>query len=441
MSTFPAAALSPSASFRLCDRCRETATSNAFVVFADRAPPPRHWPAPTPAAAAAVSPYGTLTPLPSPPQLPSLSTLAPQRPQANVAPLVGPLGLSLYAPADAGAGFAPAPVRGTAPQGAGGPCGAGLAAGTWPEDAPAGAFAGDFGGMAAPAPQPPPAQVSRRARRPTDLPFACHAAAPPPPPAQVFRRARRPTDLPFACHQGPYRDDYQHQRYFAAFLRAGGGDAGFYAWPTPPVETSQFPSWPAAAQPDGAAGGAQFDRNPVPASQFFGLEVPCSAPRPPPADVRALAFVHGQPAHNRYQPHQASPLQQAAGGQPQGLQQVGIGRLPTCCASFHPTRPRRKLTTSFWEEGSTTCYQVVARGICVARRKEGPEPVADNNMVNGTKLLNVAGLSRGKRDALLKGEKVRTFCFLTAGQCPEVLCLRRRPVFGRGVRGRPRILC
>jgi enhanced filamentous growth protein 1 len=33
--------------------------------------------------------------------------------------------------------------------------------------------------------------------------------------------------------------------------------------------------------------------------------------------------------------------------------------------------------------------------------------VIDNDMVNGTKLLNVAGMSRGKRDGILKSEKLR----------------------------------
>ena len=33
--------------------------------------------------------------------------------------------------------------------------------------------------------------------------------------------------------------------------------------------------------------------------------------------------------------------------------------------------------------------------------------ISDNNMINGTKLLNVAGMSRGKRDGILKSEKAR----------------------------------
>lgn len=53
-----------------------------------------------------------------------------------------------------------------------------------------------------------------------------------------------------------------------------------------------------------------------------------------------------------------------------------------------------------WEDEGTLCFQVEARGICVARRE-------DNHMVNGTKLLNVAGITMGRRDGILKSEKIR----------------------------------
>lgn len=33
--------------------------------------------------------------------------------------------------------------------------------------------------------------------------------------------------------------------------------------------------------------------------------------------------------------------------------------------------------------------------------------IIDNHMINGTKLLNVAGMTRGRRDGILKSEKVR----------------------------------
>ncbi|KAJ2694951.1 hypothetical protein H4R19_005876 [Coemansia spiralis] len=67
-------------------------------------------------------------------------------------------------------------------------------------------------------------------------------------------------------------------------------------------------------------------------------------------------------------------------------------------AAYYP--PRARLTTTLWEDEQTLVYQVDCRGICVARRH-------DDNMINGTKLLNVVGMSRGKRDGILKNEKGR----------------------------------
>ncbi|GMM49064.1 Sok2 protein [Starmerella bacillaris] len=65
-----------------------------------------------------------------------------------------------------------------------------------------------------------------------------------------------------------------------------------------------------------------------------------------------------------------------------------------------PPGLRPRVTTTLWEDEGTTCFQVDARGFCVARRE-------DNDMINGTKLLNVAGMTRGRRDGLLKGERNR----------------------------------
>jgi len=65
---------------------------------------------------------------------------------------------------------------------------------------------------------------------------------------------------------------------------------------------------------------------------------------------------------------------------------------------IQPPNMRPKLTTSVFEEEGSVCYQVDVNGICVARRE-------DNHMINGTKLLNVAGMTRGRRDGILKAEK------------------------------------
>ncbi|KAG1176897.1 hypothetical protein G6F48_007138 [Rhizopus delemar] len=63
--------------------------------------------------------------------------------------------------------------------------------------------------------------------------------------------------------------------------------------------------------------------------------------------------------------------------------------------SVHP-----KVTINVWEDENTLYYQVEAKGIYVTRRQ-------DNDMINGTKLMNVVGLSRGRRDGILKNEKGR----------------------------------
>ncbi|CCE64746.1 hypothetical protein TPHA_0I02430 [Tetrapisispora phaffii CBS 4417] len=59
-----------------------------------------------------------------------------------------------------------------------------------------------------------------------------------------------------------------------------------------------------------------------------------------------------------------------------------------------------RLTTILWKDEITVCYQVIANGVVVLRR-------ADNHMVNGTKLLNVTGMTRGRRDRMLRSEKER----------------------------------
>ena len=87
------------------------------------------------------------------------------------------------------------------------------------------------------------------------------------------------------------------------------------------------------------------------------------------------------------------------------------GSLPQRLASHHNPRGRPphpiilerkpRVTTTLWEDQGTLCFQVEARGVVVARRE-------DNDMINGTKLLNVAGMSRGKRDGILKSENFRS---------------------------------
>ncbi|KAL1865101.1 hypothetical protein VTK73DRAFT_5492 [Phialemonium thermophilum] len=83
-------------------------------------------------------------------------------------------------------------------------------------------------------------------------------------------------------------------------------------------------------------------------------------------------------------------------GMPQGYQP---GTFDTT-GQVAPPGMKPRVTATLWEDEGSLCFQVEARGICVARRE-------DNHMINGTKLLNVAGMTRGRRDGILKSEKVR----------------------------------
>jgi protein SOK2 len=77
-----------------------------------------------------------------------------------------------------------------------------------------------------------------------------------------------------------------------------------------------------------------------------------------------------------------------------------------------------RVTATLWEGEGSLCFHVEARSVCVARR-EGSKRVSalqvsiclltfvDNHMINGTKLLNVAGMTRARRDGILRSEKVR----------------------------------
>lgn len=58
------------------------------------------------------------------------------------------------------------------------------------------------------------------------------------------------------------------------------------------------------------------------------------------------------------------------------------------------------VTTTIWEVENSICYQVEVNDVAVVRR-------GDNNMINGTKLLNVTKMTRGRRDGILKSESIR----------------------------------
>lgn len=81
--------------------------------------------------------------------------------------------------------------------------------------------------------------------------------------------------------------------------------------------------------------------------------------------------------------------------------QEPVGRTFDTTGQSCPPGGRPRVSTTIWEDEGTLCFQIEARQVTVARRE-------DNDMINGTKLLNVAGMSRGKRDGILKNEPIRT---------------------------------
>ncbi|KAF2272216.1 apses-domain-containing protein [Westerdykella ornata] len=141
----------------------------------------------------------------------------------------------------------------------------------------------------------------------------------------------------------------------------------------PPTTTGYLP--PSTAQyPSAHTSYPPYNSNFYPTAQpQSNALVPMSQPYPAP-----LPAMNTQaPAGQQHQPHVFDTTGQVA---PPGM------------------KPR--VTATLWEDEGSLCFQVEAKGVCVARRE-------DNHMINGTKLLNVAGMTRGRRDGILKSEKVR----------------------------------
>jgi len=78
---------------------------------------------------------------------------------------------------------------------------------------------------------------------------------------------------------------------------------------------------------------------------------------------------------------------------------IGPDRMDTT-GQIAPPGIKPTVTATLWEDEGSLCFQVEVKGVCVARRE-------DNHFINGTKLLNVAGMTRGRRDGILKSEKTR----------------------------------
>ncbi|EDK47209.1 conserved hypothetical protein [Lodderomyces elongisporus NRRL YB-4239] len=122
-----------------------------------------------------------------------------------------------------------------------------------------------------------------------------------------------------------------------------------------------------------------------------------SAPAAPQPPTSASSLQQQQQLHHQ-PPVSQSHLASAAQATP--LQDTLNPTSTSTVGQFQPPGIRPRVTTTMWEDEKTLCYQVDANNVSVVRR-------ADNNMINGTKLLNVAQMTRGRRDGILKLEKVR----------------------------------
>ncbi|MCJ1339577.1 hypothetical protein MMC09_004867 [Bachmanniomyces sp. S44760] len=115
----------------------------------------------------------------------------------------------------------------------------------------------------------------------------------------------------------------------------------------------------------------------------------------------------GQPASTPIGSQQLLPLPAMPGGSSQHGYAGGAGQNQTypqqtfdMTGQIAPAGMKPRVTATLWEDEGSLCFQIEAKGVCVARRE-------DNHMINGTKLLNVAGMTRGRRDGILKSEKMR----------------------------------
>ncbi|RPA79649.1 apses-domain-containing protein [Ascobolus immersus RN42] len=113
-----------------------------------------------------------------------------------------------------------------------------------------------------------------------------------------------------------------------------------------------------------------------------------------------LPLPTGQLGTPNHSPLTAVHPSNSPGGPLAGKQYRDSNRPMDTTGQIAPPGAKPQVTAMLWEDEGSLCFQVEANGVCVARRE-------DNHMINGTKLLNVAGMTRGRRDGILKSEKQR----------------------------------
>lgn len=189
---------------------------------------------------------------------------------------------------------------------------------------------------------------------------------------QPYQQPQQPQQL---LHQqgGPTSGDYSHYASYSG-TSAPYNQYAVYQQSQQPTAQNQMYGVPA-----GASTGLSGQQAPSTASSAT------TNPTTQTAQQGSLSATSGVATVPPASAKASSPAESGANANVGQLQPPGI-------------RPR--VTTTMWEDEKTLCYQVDANNVSVVRR-------ADNNMINGTKLLNVAQMTRGRRDGILKLEKVR----------------------------------
>ncbi|OJJ31743.1 hypothetical protein ASPWEDRAFT_53559 [Aspergillus wentii DTO 134E9] len=192
-----------------------------------------------------------------------------------------------------------------------------------------------------------------------------------------------PTSISSMNQTQPYMDAHSHfssGQPYASQAATAGSLPHYTQYQQPPVLQ------PASTTYAPASSYSQYGYPPS------AVTSPQSATQPPssmssqvPAQLLPLPVTNHSVAPPGYGNTTGTPLQ--------GFVYDGTGQIA-------PPGAKPRVTATLWEDEGSLCYQVEAKGVCVARRE-------DNHMINGTKLLNVAGMTRGRRDGILKSEKIR----------------------------------
>ncbi|KAL2701031.1 hypothetical protein AAEP93_007850 [Penicillium crustosum] len=205
-----------------------------------------------------------------------------------------------------------------------------------------------------------------------------------------------PTSLGSMNQTQPYMDVHSHMSSAQSYAPQGAtaGAMSHYQYHGQPPVMQPASSYAPAAYPQyGYAPGVTSPPTGHPPSSMGG-QMPAQL-LPLPGKLQSQNVVDDYSDRYQVSNHAAPPSGYGnnTGAPLQGFVFDGTGQVA-------PPGAKPRVTATLWEDEGSLCYQVEAKGVCVARRE-------DNHMINGTKLLNVAGMTRGRRDGILKSEKLR----------------------------------